>query len=445
MLSGLYNGNESAVNFAQLLSDAGYTTIHSGKEHFDNWVPKSCYAENVFDQSFTFWATTEYFIPPDSVFSKPFFLDGKELATSELIYKESPFYKTDVITEYGLKFLEEELKEKPDNPFLLYLPYHSAHYPLQAKPSDIDKYRETYKVGWDEIRQDRYEKMLKLGIIDKKYKLSEPSDNINKFRGHPKGDEEIRKKIPLYRPWNDLEKREQDELALEMAVFAGMVDCLDQNIGRVIQWLKDHDKYENTLIVFLSDNGSCPYDSNKDFDVPPGPANSYRTLSAAWANVGNTPFKYFKQFGHEGGARTHCIIHWPNISPRNKIVTQVGHIADLYPTFLDVAETNYPKEYNEIATISLDGKSLRPILYGNRRVNPKYFISGFSDRFRMFRKGSYKIVKANADNWELYDMKDDPTEMNDLSSKYPDVTERLVKEYQEINIEHQNRAKGTSK
>lgn len=192
-------------------------------------------------------------------------------------------------------------------PFFLFLGYGAAHYPLQAREVDIAKYRGKYKTGWDNIRKERIESLKKIGLIPEHAKLNQPSSNVNKFGEHPKGDEEIRKLIPLYRPWESLTEKEQDDLDLEMAVFAAMVDRMDQNIGRVLQKLEDEGIADNTIILFLSDNGSCPYDSNKNFDIPPGGAESFRTLSAAWANAGNTPFRYFKQYGHEWLNHTlHC-------------------------------------------------------------------------------------------------------------------------------------------
>jgi arylsulfatase len=218
-----------------------------------------------------------------------------------------------------------------------------------------------------------------------------------------------------------------DDLDLEMAVFAAMVDCMDQNIGRIIHKLEENNQLDNTLIIYFSDNGSCPYDSNRDFDHPPGPSDSYRTLCAAWANVGNTPFKYFKQFGHEGGCNTHFIAHWPGvIGQKGTIIDQPGHLVDIFPTFLEIADIEYPENHNDNPTIELHGKSLLPIFKGEIRDEPEFFISGFTDRFRMFRSGDWKIVKANNEEWELYDLKNDPSETNDLADDRPEKLNQLI-------------------
>jgi len=190
-------------------------------------------------------------------------------------------------------------------------------------------------------------------------------------------------------------------------------------------------KLENTLIIFLSDNGSCPYTSNDVPDVQPGPANSFWSLRAAWANASNTPFKYFKQYGHEGGANTPFIAYWPGVIKPNSITGQVGHIVDIAPTFLDIFKTTYPAEVHGFKTLPLHGKSLLPVFQGKKRVEPEYFISGL-DKFRMFRVGDWKIVQLNGKNWELYNMKDDPTETIDLSGKFPEKVKELSDKYKSI-------------
>ncbi len=423
LLTGHYTGDHRSVSIGRVLRDAGYYTIHSGKEHFKKWVPKSVYAENVFHESYTFWACNEFLIPPDSTFQQPFILNGIEIHARDLYYKGNDFFKTDAFTDFALEKLQE--MENQNDPFFLYLPYGAAHYPLQARPEDIAKFKGKYMPGWDTLRQKRYEKMIKLGILDSKYKLSDPTSNINKFRGHPKGDEERRSKIPLYRPWNTLSGNEQEELDLEMAVFAAMVYRMDYNIGRIVNYLEETGKLDNTLIMYLSDNGSCPYDSNRDFDHLPGDPAGYRTLSAAWANLGNTPFKYFKQFGHEGGAHTHFIAHWPNRIQAKQITNQPAHLADLFPTILEAAGVEYPTIINDEPALPLHGSSIISILEGEERPEPPFIASGFQDRFRMFRAGDWKIVNVNKEGWELYNIKEDLTETMDLSDSMPEKVHDL--------------------
>ena len=428
LITGLYQGDERALSFVPLLRDTGYSAIMSGKEHFDRWVPQEAYFANTFEKSLTFWATTEYFVPPSGVFQRPFFLNGEQIPADSIEAEILPKYKTDFITDYGLKWLDEVLQR--EQPFFFLLPYHAAHYPLQARPEDIAKYRGKYKKGWDEIRQERFERMKGMGILDPDCRLSPPEGNTNRFRGasHP-GWERIREKFPTYYSWDSMTEEEQDEKDLEMAVFAAMVDRMDQNIGRVIDKLEKAGELENTLIIYFTDNGSCPFDSNVDFDIPPGPAESYRCLSPVWANVGNTPFRLYKQNGHEGGANTHFIAHWPRMIEPNQITDQPGHVADLFPTFLELAGTSYPEQNRGFPTLPLVGQSLVPVFKGEQRKETEFVISGHTERFRMFRKGDWKIVRQNDEDWELYNLASDRTELNDLSKSDPEKLQELINTY----------------
>jgi len=423
LLTGLYKGGDGAVHIANLTKEAGYFNIMSGKEHFDNWVPDYCRVENVFDHSFSFWATTEYFLPPSGKFERPFYLEGNELDAEEIEYQRSPMYKTDFITDYALTWLEEAFVKK--NPFFLYLPYHSAHYPLQARPEDIAKYRGMYLEGWDLLRQQRFKKMQELGVLPENTRLSPPEGNLNKIRGPLIPD------YTDYYPWDSLSEEKKDSLDLEMAVFAAMIDRMDQNIGRVLKKLIDNGKLENTLILFLADNGSCPFYATKIKDVQPGPENSYWSLRSTWANLGNTPYRQYKQCGHEGGCHTPFIAYWNGVIEPNSITNQPGHIVDIAPTFLDVLNLQYPDSVNGYPSLELHGNSLLPVFKGKQRTEPDYFISGL-DKFRMFRTGDYKIVRLNGGPWELYNIKDDPAELNDLSSNLPEKVKELSVYYGKI-------------
>ncbi len=438
LFTGLYEGGQNAVNFAQILKNEGYYTIHSGKEHWMKWAPEHVYAHTIFDQSLTFWAMNEFFEPPSGEFARPFILNGDTVKVDQIFHKKKPFFKTDALTDNALRWLEEPVSKK--QPFFLFMGYGAAHYPLQARPEDIAKYRGLYKKGWDQIRKERLQRLKAAGLITENTQLSPPSSNINEFRGHPRGEEERRAKIPLYRPWEEIGEEEKDELDLEMAVFAAMVDRMDQNIGRLLNYLDEKGIADNTIVVYMSDNGSCPYDSNHNFDYPPGVAEGFRTLCAAWANAGNTPFRYFKQFGHEGGAQTHFILRWPEKVSPGIITHQQGHIVDVAPTLLQAAGINYPEKLGERTPQPLHGSSLMPVLEGKQREEPPFFLSGWTERFRMFRKGDYKIVKANDNNWELYNIKQDPTELNNLAQKNPEKVETLSRAYQEKKAEFKKAA-----
>jgi arylsulfatase len=423
LMTGLFaekRHSQNARSIPELLGEAGYHTMTVGKEHFSGWVPEHVYARRSFDRSLVYWAINPYFVPPDGEWTHPFELDGREIAIEEQPVSRRPFYKTDALTDHALRLLDEA--ERLGQPFFLYLPYHVAHYPLQARAEDIERYRGRYRKGWDRVRAERFDRMKTLGVVPAHARLSPPEDNINKYRGPFRGD------VYHYRPWDDLGDEEKKALDLEMAVFAAMVHRLDENVGRILARLDERGLAENTLVLFLSDNGSCPYDSNRDFSVPPGGADSYRTLSAAWANVGNTPWRFYKQYGHEGGGHTHFIARWPGVV-RPGLNHDPAHVVDLLPTLLEVAGTTYPEAADGRPTPALDGRSLVPLLSGGARPDPDIVISGFTERFRMVRVGDRKIVRVNAGPWELYDLASDPTELDDLAPSRPGELADLVATY----------------
>lgn len=439
LFTGQYEGGRNSVNFASFLKREGYNIYHVGKEHWMKWAPEHVYAKNVFHKSLTFKAMNEFFEPPSKEWSNPFILQGDTVGIDKIYHEKKPFFKTDALTDNALKWMDESVQK--DEPFFLFLGFGAPHYPLQAKPEDIAKYRGTYKKGWDVIRRERMERLKKEGLIPEGAELSTPSSNINKFRGHPKGDDEIREKIPLYRPWTELSEEEQDKLDLEMAVFAAMTDCMDQNIGRVLDYLDDKGIAENTIVIYFSDNGSCPYDSNRDFEYPPGVAEGFRTLGAGWANAGNTPFKYFKQYGHEGGAHTHLILRWPEKVKAGQTTHQTGHVVDIAPTLMEATKTKFPKKLEFIDCQPFQGNSLMPILMGGERPEPEFYISGWTDKFRMFRQHDWKIVKVNNEEWELYNLKEDPTEMQNLAAQMPDKLQDLVDTYKTTHKRLKDEAK----
>ena len=325
---------------------------------------------------------------------------------------DKKFYHTDAFTTYAIDRLDEYKDE--DKPFVLYLPYTAPHYPLHAWPEDIAKYRGKYKIGWDEIRKQRFKRMNEMGIIGPDHKLTPRASKA----------------------WDDLSDEQQDSEDLKMAVYAAMIDRVDQNLGRLFAKVKELGEWDNTLIMFLTDNGACPEQPNTTPDIPPGPVESYRTVSVGWANASNTPYRKFKSTDYEGGIRTPFIAHWPGVI-KPGMTNQVGHIIDISATFRDITGAKYPKQIQGKKTKPPVGKSLLPIFKGDERKPHKEIFWRFN-RANAIRQGDLKVVRAGK-VWELYDLKADPTETKNLAKERPMKTAELSQMWEDWNEECKKR------
>ncbi|MDG2221057.1 MAG: arylsulfatase [Rubripirellula sp.] len=319
------------------------------------------------------------------------------------------FYTTDAFTTYAIERLEEYQDE--DQPYLLYLPYTAPHYPLHAWPADIAKYRGKHKVGWDVIRKQRFERMQEMGIIGPQHKLTPRASKA----------------------WDELSTKQQDEEDLKMAVYCAMIDRVDQNLGRLFNKVKELGDWDNTLILFLSDNGACPEQPNTTPNIPPGPVESYRTVSVGWANASNTPFRKFKSTDYEGGTHTPFIAHWPGVIKPGAMTGQVGHIIDISATFVDITGAEYPPQIHGKKTKPPVGISLLPIFQGKQR-KPHQEIYWRFKKANAVRQGDLKVIRAGK-SWELYDLKVDPTEMNNLASDRPKKTSELAEMWEIWNAD----------
>jgi len=337
---------------------------------------------------------------------------------NEVLYdrkKDPPdgWYTTDAYTDEGLKYVKEAIEDK--KPFFWYLAYNAPHFPLQAKAEDIAKYRGKYKVGWDKIRQQRYERLIKLGLIDSNWKLS-PRDT----------------RVPA---WNTLSEKEKDKQDERMATYAAMIDCVDQNVGKITSKLKQWNVYENTLILFLHDNGGQAIagghlGSNKGKGAC-GTAESSVFYGTCWANVSDAPFRKYKALIHEGGIATPLIAHWPkgiDAAMNGKIATEPAHLIDIMPTCTDITGATYPETYKGSKIIPMEGKSLLPILNGKpfNRDAPLFFEHKGN---RGIRQGKWKLVADKGNKWELYDLESDRTELNDMATKLREKVKELSRLY----------------
>ncbi|MCX6894953.1 MAG: sulfatase-like hydrolase/transferase [Verrucomicrobia bacterium] len=337
-------------------------------------------------------------------------LDGRLLANDG---PELPkdWYTTDVFTDYALKYIDEAQMAK--KPFFLYLAYNAPHFPLQAPAADIAKYRGKYKIGWDKLREQRRAKQISLGLVDQAWPLSPRLETV--------------------KAWDGLTPAEQDRFDHIMAIYAACVDHMDQAVGRVIADLRQRGALDNTLILFLSDNGgNAETGPNGRLDGPgkPGAMNSAVYCGESWATLENTPFRRYKHYIHEGGISTPLIAHWPaGFAATNELRPQVGHIVDLMTTCVDVSGAKYPTEFNGKPILPMEGKSLLPA-FANQTIQ-RDAIFWEHEGNAAVRKGDWKLVRLGRGGaWELYDMKADRTELNNLAAKNPAVVKELAAKWE---------------
>lgn len=418
LLTGLYaqqNGYfkhfggplENCITLGEYMKSAGYLTLWSGKHHgsenprtrgFDHYIGLKDGACNYFNPGLQRDGEE---VPAQKSHRRKWCIEDKEYAP--YTPTDRNFYTTDHFTDNALKWLDQYKSD--ERPFFLFLSYNAPHDPLMAWPEDIAKYEGQYKAGYEKVRKARFEKQRKLGIIDKRYKLSEP----------------------IYEAWESLSPERQTEEAKKMEVYAAMIDRMDQNIGRVIDKLKEQGKYENTIIIFMSDNGASAEVVNVPTSYGPiGTVSNWKSLGENWANVANTPFRYYKNISYQGGICAPMIVTWPKGGVKAGTKSDfVGHMIDIMPTFMDIAGTDYPDKYKGRTILPCEGTSLLPAMLGKNveREKPVYWEWQYG---RAVRDGKWKLVKQGLDSpWSLFDMEKDPTETIDLASKYPEIVKRM--------------------
>jgi len=429
--------NSRCVTIAEVLKPAGYSTYMSGKWHVTRYRgpegPKHNWPrQRGFDRFFGTIHGAGSFYDPCSLTR-----DNTQIPPGD------DFYYTSAISDNAVKYIREH---KTENPFFMYVAYTATHWPMHALPEDIARYKERYDGGWDALRAERHKRMIKMGIVDKKWKIT-PRD----------------KTVP---PWS--EAKDKAWFARRMEVYAAMLDCMDQGIGRIVEQLKQSGKFENTLIFFLADNGGCaeeygsrgPIRPDPSKDIPlkpmdknalqpdmqpkvtrdgrpvrtgrgvmPGPADTYIAYGRPWANASNTPFRLYKHWVHEGGISTPLIAYWPKrIKAHGELRRQPGHLIDIMATCVDVAGAEYPSEYKGNKITPAEGKSLVPA-FDNKPIQREAIYFEHEGN-RAVRKGKWKLVSRHPGQWELYDIEADRTELTNLAQKYPEKVEQLKALYE---------------
>jgi arylsulfatase len=397
LLTGCYAAEvgESAIDhcvtIAEVLRAQGYTTLMTGKWHLN---------DHPMDRGFEHYfghlsGATNYFTGDNT-----FYLDREPFKVPK-----QGFYTTNANTDYAIEFLDQEVK--PGTPFFLYVAYNAPHYPLQALPEDIARYRGQYMKGWDALRKERHERQIQQGLVKAEWGMAPRDEDV-----------------PAWDSLSEEKKREED---LTFAVYAAMIDRVDQNIGRLLTKLETMGAADNTLLLFVSDNGACPFQRTRTPEIPPGPAESYWTYHKGWAQVSNVPFRLYKQNQHEGGISTPLIAYWPGVIKAGTLTDQPGHLIDFMATALDLSGGVYPDTNKGEAVRPLRGRSLVPILKGDQR-EPHDAIYLKYGKYKGLRAGLWKIAWETGP-WELYNLESDRCELNNLADQHPEILKTLVGRY----------------
>jgi len=441
------NLNHSCRTIAEMLKPAGYRTYAVGKWHVTRHAGKDGPKDNWplargFDRYYgTIHGAGSFYDPSslvrDETMISPF---------ADPEYQPANYYYTDAISDHAIRYVGDHARDHAQQPFFLYVAYTAAHWPMHARPEDIQKYRGKYDGGYEPVRRVRFEKAAKLGLIDPMQGLS-----------------------PQAGDWARVADQRWEAAGME--VYAAMIDRMDQGIGKLVAELKRTGRYENTLILFLQDNGGCaepmgrtgnndhpnidrpdqptfpamkpeefatagsvPRQTRDGFPVRMGPqvipggADTYVAYGRGWANVSNTPFREYKHWVHEGGISTPLIAHWPQgMTAAGELRKQPGHLIDIAATCIDLAWAEYPKMLGNIAITPLEGKSLVPAFAGKPIDRDALFWEHEGNK--AVRMGDWKLVGKHGGPWELYDLAEDRTEGNDLAAKIPDRVNALSAMY----------------
>ncbi len=430
--------NDKCVTLAEVLRGAGYGTYAVGKWHVGSTANNVPTARG-FDEFFGFTAGHSQDQWDASVYQR--LPEGR---TPEMKYPAGKFYATDVFSDYALEFLKQGAASK--KPWLLYLAYSSPHFPLQAPAESVKPLVDTYRQGWDALRAERFERMKKIALANTDgWKLTQRSlvpvekNNAiaNGYSGQPNP------------AWNSLPKDRQEDLAHRMAVFAAMVQHVDAGVGRIFQQLKATGEWDNTLIMFLSDNGACyewgPFGfdgqsrtgetilhEGSALDQMGGPG-TYMAYGSAWANLCNTPFRFYKHFTHQGGIVTPFIVHWPaGVQTPGRWVRDPAHIMDIMATLVDVAQASYPRQKNGLPIQPMEGTSLTPTFKDGGTL-PTRTLCFQHEGAKAIEHGNWKLVEGKKmpteSIWELYDLAKDPCETVDLAAQHPELVKSMSDEY----------------
>ena len=422
--------NDRNVTLAEALATAGYRSYISGKWHLSGDIHRpvdSWPTRRGFDR---FYGTLE----GAGSFFRPRTLTRDETNVEDEVLEDPDFYYTDAITDHAVGFLREHHEQHPDDPFFLYAAYTAPHWPLHARPEDIASYAGRFDAGWDVLREERLERLVKEGIIAPDWPLTD--------------------RDPRVPAWDDV--ADHDWEAQRMAVYAAQVDRVDQGVGRIVAELREQGVLDDTLVLFLSDNGGCaeemPLETAREFvttyvsfdavtrdgeavrpgndpSIAPGGEDSYATYGRAWANLSNTPFREYKHWIHEGGIATPLVVHWPaGLGEEARLRHQPHQLTDIMATLLEVSGADYQQAAAGRDVHPPEGTSLLPTLVDDVTDDERLLFWEHEGNSGA-RRGRWKLVRKHAQDWELYDMVTDRTELTDLAAQHPALVAELATAY----------------
>jgi arylsulfatase len=424
------NLNDRCVTIAEALKPHGYVNYLSGKWHIASSLDQPSAAwprQRGFDHFYGTIIGAGSFYDPDTLTRDNRNVEHEAAA-------DPGFFYTDAISDQAVAHIRDHARAHPATPFFQYVAYTAPHWPLHAHPEDIAAYRGRFAAGWDKLREERLQRMIDMGIIDPSWRLSG--------------------RDPTQPPWEQATEPAWEQRRME--VYAAQIDRMDQGIARIIGALEETGQLANTLIIFLSDNGACAEDIPDDVteeemvgklrvarartragdpvrfgnlpEIMPGAEDSYQSYGTAWANLSNTPFRYYKHWVHEGGIATPLIVHWPaGIRARGELRHAPGQLPDIMATILDAAGATYPERHDGRAILPLEGASLVPSFAADQPERGPLFWEHEGNA--AVRMGRWKLVRAWPGDWELYDMQADRTELHDLAARQPERVRALAAAY----------------
>jgi arylsulfatase A-like enzyme len=426
------NLNQRCATIAQVLKAGGWRTYMSGKWHVSSNLTQPTDAwpmQRGFD---AFYGTI---IGAGSFYDPNTLTRGNQNIEHEA--REPGFFYTDAISDNAVRFLHEHHAQHPDEPFFEYVAYTAPHWPLHAHDDDIARYEGRFDAGWDTLREQRLQRLVDSGLLDAAWQLS-PRDP-----GQP--------------PWTAAEHKAW--LARCMEVYAAQIDRMDQGIARIVRALEETGRLDDTLVIFLADNGACaedipegvpidelvnklmiarshtrdgrPVQFGNDPGRMPGPEDTYQSYGTAWANLSNTPFRLYKHWIHEGGIATPLICHWPRaIHDHGAIRHTPGYLPDIMATIVDVTGVAYPRTLDGREVLPLEGRSLAPAFAGDERAgDARRAMFWEHEGNAAVRVGRWKLVRRHPLPWELYDLEHDRTELHDLAAQHPERVLEMAAQY----------------